>query len=171
MPSINLDLDYFEHPKTLRLVGLLGKGTAELPIRLWCKVGKHHAEGGNLAGYSTQEIESLVGWWGRQGKFVEAMVRVGFMEQIGDGFKVHDWKDHNGHIYAYHQRAKKARAATLEKVSGRQAALRDDLAPTLADQSVQKKVDRELEAKQKVTALIAPLVDSKQIVAPGADDY
>ena len=67
MPYLNLDLNYFDHIKTKRLVGLLGRGSEVLPIRLWCACGKHRAESGKLDGYSAQEIESLVEWWGESG--------------------------------------------------------------------------------------------------------
>lgn len=101
----------------MRLIGLLGKGAAELPIRLWCKAGKHHSEDGNLTGYSAQEIESLVGWWGKSGKCVEAFLKVGFLGRIGsDGFSIHDWKDHNGHIYALTARAKAGAKARWDKM-------------------------------------------------------
>ncbi len=33
MPSLNLDLDYFTHIKTLRMVSRLGKGSEIFPIR------------------------------------------------------------------------------------------------------------------------------------------
>lgn len=59
MASLNLDMDYFGHPKTKRLVGLLGRGAEVLPLRLWCHVGKYHAQDGRLAGYSPQEIEAI----------------------------------------------------------------------------------------------------------------
>ena len=105
MPYLNLDLDYFDHPKTRRLIGLLGKGSEVIPIRVWAYVGKYHARDGKLAGYSAQEIESIVGWWGKEGELVEALLKVGFLRNNGDGFYVHDWIDHEGHIVAYKEKA------------------------------------------------------------------
>lgn len=117
MQNLNLSLDYFDHPKTRRLIGLLGRGAAELPIRLWCYCGKHHAESGSLASYSAQEIESIVGWWGKTGELVGAMVKVGFLEVDGDGWKIRDWSDQNGHLAAFKARAKTAAAARWGKLS------------------------------------------------------
>lgn len=108
MPFLNLDLDYFDHPKTKRLVGLLGRGAAELPIRLWCYCGKYHAESGSLTNYSPQEIESIAGWWGKIGDMILAMERVELLEKDGDGWKVKDWKEINGHLAAFKIRARKA---------------------------------------------------------------
>jgi hypothetical protein len=107
MTDLNLDPDYFDHPKTLRLIGLLGKGAEVLPLKLWCICAKYHAEDGGLQSYSTQEIESLVRWWGRPGEAVEALARVGFIESGQDGFRVHSWTEHQGHIHALKVRNKK----------------------------------------------------------------
>ena len=59
MTSLNLDIHYFTHPKTLRLIERLGKGAAELPIRLWCHAAQHYPDGRlHLTG---KEIEAAVG--------------------------------------------------------------------------------------------------------------
>lgn len=108
MPYLNLDLDYFTHPKTTRLKGLLGKGAAELPIRLWAYCGKYHSETGTLDGYSPAEIESIVNWQGETGKMVDAMVQVNFLEKNANGYTIHDWKEHAGHLAAFKKRAKSA---------------------------------------------------------------
>lgn len=108
MPYLNLDLDFFSHPKTVRLVGLLGRDAEVLPIRLWCYCGRHHCVSGRLSGYSPQEVESAVGWWGKSGEMVAAMLKVGFIEQVADGYQVHDWSEHAGHLAAFKKRAKSA---------------------------------------------------------------
>lgn len=105
MPYLNLDLDYFDHPKTKRLVGLLGRGSDVLPVRLWCYCGKYHAETGDMTGYSPTDLESLIGWWGQPGKAVDALTRLGFLDAAGAGFMVHDWALINGHIAALKARA------------------------------------------------------------------
>lgn len=115
MPSINLDLNYFDHPKTKRLVGLLGRGSEVLPIRLWCACGKHYPETGTFTGLTAQEIESQVAWWGRPGQMVEAMLKVGFLEQTDGQFTVHDWSEHASHITVYRQKAQKMAKARWAK--------------------------------------------------------
>lgn len=115
MPSLNLDLDYFGHPKTNQLIGLLGKGADILPIRLWVYCGKHHSGTGTLTAISTQEIELAVGWWGKKGLAVAAFVECGFLDVIDGGYQVHDWLDHSGHLAAYKLRAQKAAKARWSK--------------------------------------------------------
>ncbi len=116
MPYLNLDLDFYNHPKTLRLVGILGRGAESLPPKLWCYAGKFHTDDGFLKGYSDAEVESILGWWGDQGKLVEAMLKVGFLERDIEGLQIHDWKEHSGHLSALKQRAKKAAASRWNKI-------------------------------------------------------
>lgn len=118
MPYLNLDVNYFDHIKTVRLIGLLGHGAAELPIRLWAHCGKHHAKDGNLAGYSLKEIEATIGWWGKKGEAIKALERVGFIEKVKEGYKVHEWQDHEGHLKNFHERAKTAAARRWGKMLG-----------------------------------------------------
>lgn len=115
MIYLNLDLDYFTHPKTVRLVGLLGKGAEVLPIRLWCYCGKYHVESGRLTSYSIQEIEATVGWWGKSGEMVKAMLHVGFLDEADGEFQLHDWEEHEGHLLALRERGKTAAKARWEK--------------------------------------------------------
>lgn len=106
MPSLNLDIDYFNHPKTKRLIRLLGKGSEVIPLRLWCYTARYFAEDGRLAGISAQEIEDECCWWGQKGDAVKVMVDCQFLEVDGENFVVHDWCEHEGHIIAFRERAK-----------------------------------------------------------------
>lgn len=148
MPYLNLDLDYFTHPKTIRLIGLLGRGAAELPIRLWSYCGKYHCESGNLAGHSAQEIEALVGWWGGSGKMVEAMIAVGFLKKTDGGFKIHDWLDHAGHLSAFKKRAKTAAKAKWKAYASSSASsiakkkIKQCPLPTLPDHTLPNQQDQ-----------------------------
>jgi hypothetical protein len=121
VPNLNLDLNFFDHPKTRRLVGLLGRGSEVLPIKLWAYAGKVRAEDGRLIGHAAQEIESIAGWWGKPGEMLEVMLRDGtrFLEQEEDGtYILHDWLEYQGHLAAYKIRAKKANDARWGKLAG-----------------------------------------------------
>jgi hypothetical protein len=117
MADLNLDTNYFDHPKTIRLVGLLGRGAEVLPLRTWCYVAKHHPVDGRLAGYSVQEIEAIAGWWGERGKAVEALIAVRFLDKVKSGYRVHGWKKRAGHIWAYKLRSRKANAAKYKDIA------------------------------------------------------
>lgn len=116
MPYINVDVAYFTHMKTVRLIGLLGRGAEVLPIRLWCHCGEHHCEDGALTGYSEQEIETAVLWWGKTGLMVPAMEKAEFLERDGDSWRVRSWLEHQGHIAAYKARGRAMAEARWKKV-------------------------------------------------------
>jgi len=108
MPSINIDLNYLDHPKVQKLVGLLGEGSELYPIRLWIYCGKYHMKDGRLNGYSEAEIESIAKWRGEHGKMLQALLNVGFVKSDKNGYFIHDWNEHEGHLQIYKKRGELA---------------------------------------------------------------
>lgn len=118
MPSLNFDLDYFDHPKTKRLVRILGRGSDSFPMRLWVFAGKYFKDEGRLIGVQVDEIETEIGWWGESGKAVDALIECRWLEKDGDTFVIHGWVERNGHLSAYENRAKVAAKARWDKARG-----------------------------------------------------
>ena len=120
MPYLNLDPDYFSHPKTTRLTGLLGPDAAVYPIRLWAYCAKYHPTDGRFPGYSLAEIDSVIGWFGEPEKAATALIKVGFLEGVLVGettiYACHDWSDHQGHIKAFKERSIKANRKRWNKI-------------------------------------------------------
>jgi hypothetical protein len=114
MPSLNIDLNFFDHPKVKRLRALVGPEAEIYIIRLWAYAGKFHSEDGILKGYSGPEIEGLAEWKGKPGVMLQAMLKVGFIES---GNRIHDWAEHEGHLLVYKARARVANAARWKKHS------------------------------------------------------
>lgn len=104
--SINLDIGYFDHIKTVRLASMLGRGAEMLPVRLWCYCGMHPKDNGALTDFSANDVEAVVlKWWGKPGQAVEAMVKCGFLDFDGTTYIAHGFNEKNGHIIAFHHRA------------------------------------------------------------------
>ncbi len=116
MASINIDPDYFGHPKTVRLIGILGDGADIYPVRLWCYTAKFHKMDGLLKVYSDKALEDVMDWRGERGKCINAMVEVGFLDVIDAGYAVHEWADHAAHIIAYQIKSRKMTKRRLEKI-------------------------------------------------------
>ena len=112
MPCLNLDVDYFKHPRTLRLRAKLGPGAELLPLELWCHCARYQPETGRLEGYTLSEVESACGWSGERGKAARALLDTGFLAQDGDAFTVTGWLEEQGHIAAF---KKRGRAAALKR--------------------------------------------------------
>lgn len=115
MPYLNLDLDYFTHPKIMKLAKILGSHSVVYPMKLWCYAGKHFPVTGMLEGCSKHDIEEAVGWDGEPGKLVDTLVKISLLdmkksetESENSSFKIHDWKHHAGHLWAFKKRAKTA---------------------------------------------------------------
>lgn len=117
MPYLNIDLDYFDHPKTLMLEAELGGHRATLiPIKLWRHVGKYHSDDGYLKGYTPAAIAKAVHFDHRDSeKLVEALLKCRFLEKKKEGYQVHDWSAHNGHLALFRERAKIAAEARWNK--------------------------------------------------------
>lgn len=116
---VKLHVDYFDHPKVVRLAGLLGKGAEVLPIRLWCHCGKHHRATGELTGYSAQEVEKAAGWWGVRGRCVAVMLELGLLDVAPGGFSVHDWGEWQGRPEAGGEAVQQLNSGARERGGGR----------------------------------------------------
>lgn len=115
MPYLNLDLSYFEHPKTRRLIGILGPGADVYPIRLWAYCARVHPSDGRMRGYTNSEISAIISAVGDSDKIVGALVSVGFISQYEDGYSCHDWLAHEGHLIAFSRRGKVAAKARWKR--------------------------------------------------------
>jgi len=116
MPYLNIDLDYPNHPKTIRFAGEIGGHRSELiPLLLWIHAGKYHQEDGHLKGYSPAALAKIVGWKDNPEKLVNALLNCGFIEQKKDGYQVHDFLEHNGHLTVFRERARNAAKTRWEK--------------------------------------------------------
>jgi len=113
MPSLNIDLDFFDHPKTKRLKAMLGPAAAIYLIQLWVYAGKYHTEDGLFKKYMPDEVASFAGYHGKGEKMLQAMLQAGFIEKAGRwtkgcrwAFVVRNWTEHEGHLVNFRLRAK-----------------------------------------------------------------
>ena len=104
MSYLNLDTRYFDHPKTRRLIGVLGRGSEVLPLRLWSYAAEYHEADGDLSNYSDADLEKICHWWGKKGKMIEALIQTGFIDRYNGTTKLHNWQEHEGHLSALKQR-------------------------------------------------------------------
>lgn len=110
MAYINLDPAYFTNLKTIRLIARLGPGAEILPIKLWCHCAAHHAKDGALLNYDQAVLEALLGV-----KCVDALIEVGFLEKVENGYQCCNWLEHQGHLAAFRERAERGAKARWNK--------------------------------------------------------
>jgi hypothetical protein len=98
--------------KTRRLIQRLGMaGWGHLTF-FWMEAS-HERPDGILHGWTVDDVELAAEWTGEPGKFVEALLNIGFLEKTDDGiFVIHDWPEHQPFIAEEPvRRAQAARAA------------------------------------------------------------
>ncbi len=113
--EIPVDVDYFAHPKTLKLIAVLDRAEADIyPLRLW-RWAASYARDGRLPG-DVRQIEAAIGWRGRSGRLHSALVEAEFIEK--DGFTLHSWGDHIGRAIAIYEGKKRKQREKYERSSG-----------------------------------------------------
>lgn len=115
--DIRLSLDFFVHPKTVKLQRACGIEGVHCLLRLWCWAANYRPKG-NLDGVDPEDIEIAVNWNGNDGEFVSALIKYGFLEQTENGYCLHDWLEHQGYASKSEERheiAQKAAQARWEK--------------------------------------------------------
>lgn len=95
--NIDTDENFPEHPKSLRLCGLLGNPVAWAYVwKLWRWCARYEPEG-DISGYTPGEIELAVGWTTMDGRFYDAAARAGFIDIGTDGSaRLHNWHKRQG---------------------------------------------------------------------------
>ena len=99
MPWVRVYADLAGHPKIVALQDALdGDPFAwSYPVALWCWCARYAPEGrgtGRLGGPGV--VERAAGWQGKRGALFPLLVRCGLVDEIPDGWTVHDWEDHAG---------------------------------------------------------------------------
>lgn len=148
MPTLNLDLDFVDHPKVKRLIARTGHEGITCLLRLWSYAGKFHKLDGSLASYTDDEIEQFAGWHGVRGGFLQAILDVSLMDS---NRSIHDWQDHAGHLAVYHERAKdmnkkrwdSAKESVKESVTNPIRTPSSDQSTSVQFSSVQNKKEKE----------------------------
>lgn len=98
------------HPKTKKLIRRAGQGAAWNLVCLFLWVSQNKPSG-DLSGLSEEDIEIAAGWEGDEGKFVQLLCEVRFLDGEPGAYEVHDWAEHNPWASGAERRSEKSRAA------------------------------------------------------------
>lgn len=116
--DIRLSVDFFDHPKTIKLHRYLGAEGVIALQRLWLYAAKHRCSG-VLADMDEEEIAMAARWPNDVTTFVTTLVNVRWLDVIDGTYVLHDWTDHNGYAVAAEDRSDKARFSRLAKTHPR----------------------------------------------------
>lgn len=108
--DMRIDLDFVEHPKTRRLIRMVGYEGFYCLMKLFAVTAKVFPKG-ELTGCDEHDIEDLADWRGKRGKFFSALSEpnFAFIEQAGGNWRIHDWHVHQPWIYNSKERSEIAR--------------------------------------------------------------
>jgi hypothetical protein len=110
-----VDVDYFDHPKTLQLIALVGNKEADIfPLRLWKWCAKYAPKGVVRGGAAA--IETACKWRGTPGRLHKALIEAGFVDE--DGITVHDWMKGIGRAILIYERKKQKQREKYDREKG-----------------------------------------------------
>lgn len=118
MPTtdIRLDVEFFNHPKTVKLRHRLGVEAIISLQKLWMWAAKNRPEG-TLANLDIEDIEIAGEWEGKPGAFHSTLVTLRWLDVTEeDGreiYRLHDWADHNEWVADAVNRGDRARFARM----------------------------------------------------------
>lgn len=107
---ISISTDFLSHRKTSKLRKCLGDKAIFSLIRLWSYVAQWFCKG-ILTDFDKEMIEDVAGWRGEEGRFVDSILEIGFLDKHGDQYQIHDWKIHNKFAYNADTRSEHGRKA------------------------------------------------------------
>lgn len=116
--DIRLDVEFFNHPKTVKLERALTFEGIRSLLKLWIWAAKNCPDG-NFIGLDEDDIEIAAQWGGTAGDFVKALAEIGWLdshltEQTGPTFyQLHNWTYRNGWVADSTNRSDKARLSRL----------------------------------------------------------
>jgi hypothetical protein len=98
------------HPKTVKLMRLLGDRAFYNLIRFWLYVAQVKPDG-DITGMVAEDIEIASDWQGKPGAFLDALLSLRFVDSMDGNLVVHDWDEHNEYASHSGERSEKARLA------------------------------------------------------------
>jgi hypothetical protein len=92
--DFRIKIGFSRHPKTLKLKRRLGADGVLALIALWEYTALNKPDG-VLAGMDDEDIALAAGWDGDSEHLMQTLVKVGWLDETPDGYRVHDWEQHN----------------------------------------------------------------------------
>lgn len=126
--DIRLSVEFWDHPKTVKLERRLGlEGVKALQV-LWAWSAKNRPDGA-LSGMDEEDIEIAAGWKGNDGELLQILIELRWIDKDADGYALHDWTEHNDWASKVTDRGDHGRFLRLRQVA-------PEIYKTLSEQGV-----------------------------------
>ncbi len=113
MADFRVNCGFFHHTKTKKLKRTLGAEGVISFLRLWAYAAQNRHGIDKI--YSAEDIELAVDWEGEAGKFAETVAACGFLDEIEDGYVLHEWGEHNNFAATAQERSEAGRKAAAAR--------------------------------------------------------
>jgi len=107
---VQLDSDYWDHPKTLRLISLMGPRGENIPLKMWSWAARFKVSG---TFDSVEQLALSCRYKGQPDRLQKALMQSGFID--ADGLTIHDWKTRTGHGILMYEREKQRQREKAER--------------------------------------------------------
>ena len=92
--DIRLSVEFFNHPKTVKLQRRLGLEAVICLQKLWLWAAQNRPEG-RLSNMDAEDIEIAAKWGGDNGSLCSTLVSLGWIDEANGHYMLHDWEEHN----------------------------------------------------------------------------
>lgn len=127
--DIRFSVNFWQHPKTIKLTRKGGLEAVRSLQILWCFCAQERTDG-LLSGMDVDDIEIAADWRGEPGRFVELLLAGSWLERLeGDTYALHGWEERQAYVSKKKLRQEQAKAAAekrWQEKRGVQPAMPDD---------------------------------------------
>jgi hypothetical protein len=113
--DIRLAVDFWDHPKTLKLERRLGLSAVKSLQLLWMWARQNRTDG-ILSRMDREDIEIAARWTGKPDVLMESLVDLRWIDKNADTYILHDWQEHNAWAAKEEERSDIARLNRLGKI-------------------------------------------------------
>lgn len=117
--DIRLSVDFFQHPKTIKLERRLGIEGVKALLSLWMWAAQNRPDG-VLSGLDPEDIEIAAGWIrsdpaGSDQDLVSTLVALRWLDEADGVYCLHEWEVHNPWAAGQQSRSNQARLGVLAR--------------------------------------------------------
>ena len=114
--DIRLSVDFFQHPKTIKLERRLGIEGVKALLSLWMWAAQNRPDG-VLSGMDPEDIEIAAGWTrsDQDLDLVSTLVALRWLDEENGTWRLHEWEVHNPWAAGQQSRSNQARLGVLAR--------------------------------------------------------
>ena len=112
--DIRVDVNFFKHPKTIKLERQCGLDGIKCLLILWMWAASNRPEG-DLKGINEEDIELVAEWRGEKGALLAALTGLRWLDAADGQYSLHNWADRNAWVASSVTRGDKARLSRMAR--------------------------------------------------------